>query len=142
MGRDARYIVAEIGINHNGDLGLAKKLIDVATTAGCDAVKFQKRAPEVSVPERERETPRETPWGMMTYLEYRKKLEFGEAEYREIDINVAQLEICHVRCVTTFCLAPAALCSEPVSDAPAESPKQNRGDARADDRGHQNNGPI
>lgn len=79
------YIVAEIGINHNGDLGLAKKLIDVATTAGCDAVKFQKRAPEVSVPERERETPRETPWGVMTYLEYRKKLELGEAEYREID---------------------------------------------------------
>ena len=79
------YIVAEIGINHNGDLGLARKLIDVATAAGCDAVKFQKRAPEVSVPERERETPRETPWGVMTYLEYRKKLEFGETEYREID---------------------------------------------------------
>ncbi|MGB9887722.1 MAG: N-acetylneuraminate synthase family protein [Moorellales bacterium] len=79
------FVVAEIGINHNGDLEIAKKLIDVALLAGCDAVKFQKRTPELCVPEDQRDMPRETPWGIMSYLEYRKRLEFGEAEYREID---------------------------------------------------------
>jgi N-acetylneuraminate synthase len=79
------YIVAEIGINHNGDLGLAKRLIDVAVEAGCDAVKFQKRDPDVCVPEEQKKTPRETPWGMMTYLDYKKRIEFGYPEYTEID---------------------------------------------------------
>ena len=81
------FIIAEIGINHNGDLDVAKRLIDAAALAGCDAVKFQKRTPELCVPEDQREIPRETPWGAMSYLEYRHRLEFGEAEYAEIDCH-------------------------------------------------------
>ncbi len=79
------FIIAEIGINHNGDLGIAKKLIDTAVLAGCDAVKFQKRTPELCVPPERRDVMRETPWGLMTYMEYRHRVEFGEAEYAEID---------------------------------------------------------
>jgi N-acetylneuraminate synthase len=79
------YIVAEIGVNHNGELEIAKKMIDVAVRAGVNAVKFQKRAPEVSTPLEQQKQMRETPWGYITYLEYRRKVEFGEAEYREID---------------------------------------------------------
>jgi N-acetylneuraminate synthase len=79
------YIVAEIGINHNGLLDIAKRLIDVAITAGCDAVKFQKRNPEKAVPPEFRDVMRETPWGLISYLEYRYRVEFGEREYAEID---------------------------------------------------------
>lgn len=79
------YVIGEIGINHNGDLEVAKKLIDAAVLAGCEAVKFQKRTPEVCVPADQRDLQRETPWGVMTYLEYRHRVELGEAEYREID---------------------------------------------------------
>ncbi len=79
------YVVAEIGINHNGDLENAKKMIDAAKHAGVDAVKFQKRTPELCVPDNQKNQMRETPWGYITYLEYRNKVEFGEAEYREID---------------------------------------------------------
>lgn len=79
------YVIGEIGINHNGDLDIAKKLIDAAALAGCDAVKFQKRTPELCVPPELREILRETPWGLMTYLDYRYRVEFGEDEYREID---------------------------------------------------------
>lgn len=79
------FIVAEIGINHNGDVNAAKGLIDVAHEAGCDAVKFQKRNPEVCVPPEQRGVMRETPWGYITYIDYRYKVEFGQAEYSEID---------------------------------------------------------
>jgi len=79
------FIIAEIGINHNGDLDIAKRLIDVAVAAGADAVKFQKRTPELCVPPKQRNVVRETPWGLMTYMEYRRRVEFGEAEYKEID---------------------------------------------------------
>ena len=79
------FIIAEIGINHNGDLNVAKKLIDAAVLAGCDAVKFQKRTPELCVPDEQRDLKRETPWGIMTYLEYRHRVEFGQDEYIEID---------------------------------------------------------
>jgi N-acetylneuraminate synthase len=79
------YIIAEIGINHNGDLNFAKQMIDAAVHAGVDAVKFQKRTPEVSTPPEQQKQMRETPWGYITYLDYRYKVEFGEAEYREID---------------------------------------------------------
>lgn len=79
------FIVAEIGINHNGDLKTAKKLIDAAALAGCDAVKFQKRTPELCVPPEQRKVMRETPWGVMTYIEYRERVELGLAEYSEID---------------------------------------------------------
>jgi N-acetylneuraminate synthase len=79
------FIVAEIGINHNGDVELAKRLIDVAVDAGCDAVKFQKRTPGICVPPEQAGMIRETPWGTMTYLEYKERTEFGESQYREID---------------------------------------------------------
>ena len=79
------YIIAEIGINHNGDLDIATRLIDAAVLAGCDAVKFQKRTPELCVPPEQRELLRETPWGLITYMEYRHRVEFGCDEYREID---------------------------------------------------------
>jgi N-acetylneuraminate synthase len=79
------FIIAEIGINHNGDLNTAKRLIDVAVMAGCDAVKFQKRTPEKAVPPEYQNVMRETPWGVISYLEYRHKVEFGLDEYSEID---------------------------------------------------------
>lgn len=79
------FIIAEVGINHNGDINLAKKLIDVAAVAGCNAVKFQKRNPDEAVPEEYKNVKRETPWGTMTYLKYRKKIEFWQDEYDEID---------------------------------------------------------
>ena len=78
-------IIGEIGINHNGDLNIAKKLIDVAFIAGCDYVKFQKRNPDVCVPEDQKSKIKDTPWGEMTYLEYKYKTEFGQKEYDEID---------------------------------------------------------
>lgn len=77
-------IIAEIGINHNGDINIAKKLIDVASVAGCDYVKFQKRTPELCVPDEQKTKMRETPWGKITYLEYKEKTEFGKKEYDEI----------------------------------------------------------
>ena len=79
------YIIAEIGINHNGDLETAKRLIDVAVMSGCNAVKFQKRNPVVCVPEHQKDVIRETPWGVMTYINYRHHMEFGREEYDEID---------------------------------------------------------
>ena len=79
------YVVAEIGINHNGDVEIAKQMIDAAVHAGVDAVKFQKRTPEVCTPPEQQKQMRETPWGYITYLDYRYKVEFGVDEYREID---------------------------------------------------------
>lgn len=79
------YFIAEIGLNHNGDVSIAKKLIDTAVIAGCNAVKFQKRTPELCVPPEQRDIMRKTPWGEMTYLDYRYKVEFGVEEYGEID---------------------------------------------------------
>jgi N-acetylneuraminate synthase len=82
--QEPAYIIGEIGINHNGDIDIAKKLIDVAAAAGFDAVKFQKRTPEECVPADQRDVKRDTPWGVMTYMEYRRKVEFGVDEYSEI----------------------------------------------------------
>jgi len=79
------YIIAEIGINHNGSLDVAKRLIDIANVAGCDAVKFQKRNPDVCVPEHQKNVSRVTPWGTMSYLEYKHRMEFGKEEYDQID---------------------------------------------------------
>ena len=79
------FIIAEIGINHNGSMDIAKRLIDVATVAGCDAVKFQKRNPDVCVPEHQKSVMRDTPWGRMSYLDYKYKVEFEKEEYDEID---------------------------------------------------------
>lgn len=78
------FVIAEIGLNHNGSVDLAKQLIDVAADAGANAVKFQKRTPEICTPEHMRDVPRETPWGTMSYLEYRHRVEFGREEYIEI----------------------------------------------------------
>ncbi|GII77259.1 hypothetical protein Sru01_22410 [Sphaerisporangium rufum] len=78
------YVIGEIGINHNGDLDIARRLIDVAADAGCQAVKFQKRTPDIAVPAHQRDQIRQTPWGEMTYLEYKHRVEFGADEYRQI----------------------------------------------------------
>ena len=78
------YVIGEIGLNHNGSVDLAKKLIDVAADAGAQAVKFQKRTPAISTPEHMKNTLRETPWGEMTYLEYRYRVEFDREQYVEI----------------------------------------------------------
>ena len=79
------YVIGEIGINHNGDLRTALALIDQARAAGMDAVKFQKRTPEVCTPRDQWDVERDTPWGRMTYIDYRHRVEFGAAEYRQID---------------------------------------------------------
>jgi N-acetylneuraminate synthase len=87
------YIVAEIGINHNGSLDIAKSLIDAAAKNGADAVKLQKRTPELCVPPDQQKHMRETPWGYISYLDYRYKVEFGLNEYREIDRYCLQKNI-------------------------------------------------
>jgi sialic acid synthase SpsE len=78
------YVIAEIGLNHNGDVALAKELIDVAADAGAQAVKFQKRTPALATPEHMKNTPRSTPWGEMTYLDYRYRVEFDREQYIDI----------------------------------------------------------
>lgn len=87
------FLVGEIGINHNGDLDIAKRLIKAAKEAGLDAVKFQKRTPEVCVPEEQKTQMRETPWGYISYLDYRYKVEFTKEQYLEIDAYCKSLGI-------------------------------------------------
>ena len=91
------YVIAEIGINHNGDLNIAKEMINAAVHAGADAVKFQKRTPDVSTPEAQKSQMRETPWGYIPYIEYRYKVEFNEAQYREIDRHCKEKGIAWMR---------------------------------------------
>lgn len=79
------YLIAEIGINHNGDMQIAKKLIDASFATGWNCVKFQKRNPDVCVPEAQKNILRDTPWGRMTYLEYKKRIEFGNQDYDYIN---------------------------------------------------------
>ncbi len=79
------YLIAEIGINHNGSIKIAKKLIDLAKNNGFDAVKFQKRTPEITTPNHEKKKLKNTPWGEMTYLDYKKKIEFNSMQYNQID---------------------------------------------------------
>jgi N-acetylneuraminate synthase len=79
------FLIAEIGINHNGSVDLAKKLVDAAALAGCDAVKFQKRTPELCVPRDQWHVQRDTPWGRLTYIEYRHRIELGRDDYAAID---------------------------------------------------------
>jgi N-acetylneuraminate synthase len=77
-------IIAEIGINHNGDIDNAKKLIIIAKSAGCDYVKIQKRDPDSCIPDHMKNKIKDTPWGLMSYLDYKKKLEFNEEEILEL----------------------------------------------------------
>jgi len=79
------FMIAEIGINHNGSLEVAKKLIDASFACDWDCVKFQKRTPEICVPDHQKNVMRDTPWGKMTYLAYRYKVEFEKKEYDYID---------------------------------------------------------
>lgn len=88
--------IAEIGINHNGDLDIAKRLIDIAAFSGFDYVKFQKRTPHKCVPEHKKDEIRKTPWGEITYLQYRHMVEFGVDEYSEIN------EYCQSRGIEWF----------------------------------------
>jgi len=90
------YVVAEIGINHNGSVDIARRLIDAAADAKCDAVKFQKRTPDLCVPLKQRDELRETPWGTMTYLQYRHRMEFGIEEYYTL------IEHCRRRSIDWF----------------------------------------
>jgi len=87
------YIISEIGINHNGDLDIAKRLINISSFAGVDCVKFQKRNPDVCVPEDQKNIERITPWGKMSYIDYRKKIEFGKKEYDAISLYCSHLEL-------------------------------------------------
>jgi N-acetylneuraminate synthase len=87
------FIIAEIGINHNGSLEIAKKLIEGAKAAGCDAVKFQKRTPEICVPKDQWNIERDTPWGRMTYIDYRHKVEFNKDDYAEINSYCKEKDI-------------------------------------------------
>ena len=75
------YLISEIGINHNGDINIAKKLIDATNATAWDCVKFQKRNPDVCVPEHQKNVMRETPWGTMKYIDYKYKVEFEKKEY-------------------------------------------------------------
>lgn len=79
------YLIAEIGINHNGDMQIAKKLLDATFSGEWHCAKFQKRTPDIAVPEAQKQKLRDTPWGTMTYIAYKKKIEFGKKEYDYID---------------------------------------------------------
>lgn len=87
------YIIAEVGINHNGSLETAKQLINEGVIAKVDAVKFQKRTPELCVPLDQWEIQRETPWGRMSYIDYKRKTEFGALEYSVIDQHAKENNI-------------------------------------------------
>ena len=87
------YVIAEIGINHNGSLDIAKDLIAGAKEVGADCVKFQKRTPELCVPKDQWDLVRETPWGSMTYIDYRRRVEFSAEQYAEIDRYCRSLNV-------------------------------------------------
>jgi len=87
------FLIAEIGINHNGDVEIAKKMISMAKRCGWDAVKFQKRNLDVCIPEHMWEKRKYTPWGEMSYYEYKKHLEFSEDDFNEIDKFCKHMDI-------------------------------------------------
>lgn len=86
-------VIAEIGINANGNIKNVKSLIDVAKFSGCNFVKFQKRTPDLCVPEAQKNKTKQTPWGEMTYLEYKYRMEFDENDYQEINNYCKEKEI-------------------------------------------------
>lgn len=77
-------IIAEIGINHNGSVEICKKMMLLAKYAGVDYIKIQKRTPELCVPEDQKNKEKDTPWGKMTYLEYKEHIEFNEDQIKEL----------------------------------------------------------
>ncbi len=87
------YLIGEIGINHNGSIKIAKKIINEAKKRGFDAVKFQKRNPDVSTPNKKKYEIRNTPWGNLTYLDYKKKIEFSEKEFDQINRYCKKINI-------------------------------------------------
>ena len=91
--RKPPFLIAEIGINHNGSVKLAKKMIDLAKRNNFSAVKFQKRNPDISTPEKQKEVLRNTPWGTMTYLQYKKKIELSLKDFKEIDRYCKKIKI-------------------------------------------------
>jgi N-acetylneuraminate synthase len=84
MSENKIKVIAEIGINHNGSIDLCKQLMLLAKVSGCDYAKIQKREPDVCVPENQKSKMRDTPWGKMTYLEYKKRIEFSEEQLKEL----------------------------------------------------------
>lgn len=78
------FLIAEAGQNHNGDIEIAKRMIYAAKAAGASAIKFQKRDLELAIPEEQKQVQRDTPWGRMSYIDYRRKLEFGMMEFSVI----------------------------------------------------------
>ena len=84
-GEEPAFIIAEIGINHNGDMKNVFKLIDLAKDTGCDAVKFQKRTPELAVPKDQWDVTKDTPWGLISYIDYKNRIELSVEQYKEID---------------------------------------------------------
>ena len=97
--RKKPFLIAEIGINHNGSVNLAKKLIDLAKKYNFDAVKFQKRDLNICIPEDQKNTIRDTPWGQMSYFNYKKKIEFEKSEFKIID------RYCKKKKISWFCSA-------------------------------------
>ena len=87
------FLIGEIGINHNGDVEVAKKIIKNAKLAGFDAVKFQKRNPEICIPEKKKKVIKETPWGIMSYLDYKKKIELNYPQFKKIDKFCKKIKI-------------------------------------------------
>jgi N-acetylneuraminate synthase len=87
------YLIGEIGINHNGEIDIAKRLIDAAYATQWDSVKFQKRNPDVCVPEDQKKIKRITPWGEMDYIDYKHKIEFGKKEYDIINNYCSQKKL-------------------------------------------------
>jgi N-acetylneuraminate synthase len=86
-------LIGEIGVNHNGSVETALQMVDMAVDNGCDLVKFQKRNPDVCVPEEKKNEMRETPWGYITYLEYKRRIEFGKAEFDLIESHCKRVGI-------------------------------------------------
>ena len=91
--KNKTFFIAEIGINHNGDINNALRLIEAAKLAGCNAVKFQKRTPKIATPKSSWNIIRETPWGKLKYIDYKKKIELGKKEYDIINKFCKKIDI-------------------------------------------------
>ena len=86
-------LIGEIGINHNGNIQLAKKIIDIAKKHNLDCVKFQKRDNSICIPEQQKNIVRETPWGLIKYIDYKNKIEFSVADYQKINSYCKKVKI-------------------------------------------------